>query len=113
MGLKKLRWVILTTIVVFYAFIYLATSKQVPLSDFCEKASNTASMFQQSYVVGSNCCSDTSFCVTVKDTTGVDWNALADTACLYLRTQGLTNCRVYVLQYTSIGIDTLANNKCP
>ena len=110
----KFKWVILSVATVFYALLYLATTKDVPVSDFCSKSVIAGSMLSgRSYVYVSGCCTDTALCVHVKDTTGIDWNLLADTACTYLHNEGLDHYRVFVIRHRSTGNDTVVNKKCP
>ncbi len=101
----------LASVILFYAFIYLATSKVVPVSEFCAKANTAGGLIKRSYVYGAGCCGDTAFCINVKDTIGVDWDLLADTACIYLHTQGLDHYRVFIIRNTATS-DTLINKKC-
>ncbi len=71
MKLKKAKWIMLASVILFYAFIYLATSKVVPVSEFCAKANTAGGLIKRSYVYGAGCCGDTAFCINVKDTIGV------------------------------------------
>ena len=101
-----------------YALLYTATSKQVPCDDDCEK---TGRVFQQlstnrTYVYGVYRCtqprpSDT-LCVLVRDTSGINWNMFADTACKIATQQGLLQQKIFILKNGTNPYDTLAKKLC-
>jgi hypothetical protein len=109
---------ILSAILIFYSFLYWATSvdkcgedcvKQSQLSDLLTK--------NRSYVYGASRCysgynADT-LCVYVKDTTGINWNLFADTACLYASSVGFSRQTILVLNNAIYPPSTLARKQCP
>ena len=111
MALKKAKWIIVSLIILFYAFIYVATSKVVPISAFCAKTMNIDSLLKanRSYVYGSSCW-DSGIQITVKDT-AINWNLFADTVCMYLHMDGVDHSRVVVSR--EVMPDTLVDRKCP
>jgi len=116
---KRKGWLILALVVSSYTFMY--TQSETPCDDDCEKLNslNTALHKNRSYVnyamrCGQNPASDT-LCVWVKDTTGINWNLLADTACLLATQNGLYKQNLFVITYdtSTLILDTLVRKQCP
>jgi hypothetical protein len=108
---SRLKWTLFSFVLVFYAFIYIATSKEMPCDEICDKFMAASSMIEKdrAYIRWASRCRDTSLCINV-DTSARNWNALADTACMYLNGLNLNNYRVII---TTTRGDTVANKKCP
>ena len=100
-----------------YSFLYIATSKSFCDED-CEKVGLVEEgLIGKSYVNYVGRCSysrvSDTLCVYVKDTTGVDWNHLADTTCVLAAQQGLLQQKIFILKYGTMSRDTLARKSCP
>ena len=55
-----------------------------------------------------------SICVWVKDTSGIDWNLLADTVCQVATLKGLLQKKIFILKSNSTGFpDTVVQKQCP
>ena len=111
--------ILLPLILLGYATLYIATSKQPICEGDCEKIQNlrTRMMNNRPYVwtvnrLGQDAGALNRFYVIVKDTIGIDWNRLADTACIYSREVGLTNQQIFVLLPRGV-VDTVARLSCP
>ncbi len=118
--MKKRKYNLLfVAIVVCYGLLYMATS--VPDKE-CIPCNQLSALYQKlsvnkTYITQVNSCSlqntvDT-VCISVKDTTGVNWTALADTACLYSKQQNMPTKAVYILKDNVFPRDTLAAVICP
>ena len=110
---------ILPLIVIVYASLYIATSKDVPCEGDCQKVYETGIAISNSrtYVYGVYRCtqpriSDT-LCIIVKDTLGINWNLFADTVCIIATQQGLIQQKIFVLKSGTSPPDTLARKVCP
>ncbi len=96
----------------------MATS--VPDKD-CIPCNQLSTLYQKlsvnkRYITQVNSCSrqntvDT-ICVSVMDTTGVNWAALADTACIYSKQQNMPTRVVYIINDNVFPRDTLASVVC-
>lgn len=96
-----------------YSFLYIATTKKEPICDWCQKINDAGYYLKNNrpYVLGTYPCGvSTNLCIKVNDSILHDWNALADTACMYLKSQNLSNYRTIITN--QIG-DTLVNRNCP
>jgi len=100
-------------ILVVYALLYTATTKRLPCEDTCEKIGQVSASLQNNrpFVNYAYQCGDSGLCVVVRDTIPYSWNLLADTACIYLKTQSLFNYNVTVLKISIV--DTIGQQKCP
>jgi len=118
--MKKSKVVVLALVLFFYAGLYLATTKKdVCITGDCEKIFLVTEALRnaKSYVYSANRCtyrqgSDT-LCIFVKDTTGVNWNALADTACLVAQDKGLLQQKIFIIKADHFPNDTVARKVCP
>jgi hypothetical protein len=118
---KRFRYLFLSVILIGYAFLYMATSVQEPCEGDCLKVENfnTAIRKNRPYIFSSYRCSyqsvSDSLCVYVKDTSGVDWNLLADTACQVATQNGLPQQKIFILQVnaSTTFIDTVVRKQCP
>ena len=114
---SRYRFLVLSVIIVFYAFLYIATRKNPPCENDCPKMQSIATTLTQAhkYVYGINRCENrpTGLCVLVQDTPGVDWNHLADTTCYLAKEQNLFAQEVLILKSGSYPNDTLGRAQCP
>lgn len=107
---------LLVIILSAYAFLYIATTKPVHCEGDCERTLNTyiALNAGRDYVYNVSRCSpqvtDT-LCILVKDTTGINWDLFADTACMVATQNGLLQQKIFVLKNATH--DTLARKSCP
>jgi hypothetical protein len=99
-------------ILLFYSLLYIATSKDYPCEGVCKKMSDVSTSLRNNrlYVLGAYQCRDSMLCVMVRDSIPQNWDALADTACIFLRSQSLINYRTVVVNQRQ---DTLAKKICP
>jgi hypothetical protein len=103
----------LSAILIAYSLLYIATSKTVPCDNpMCQKMENITNALRNRhpyfYSIGE--CRDSVMCAWVKDTTQINWNAFADTVCLYLNSESLLHYSTIVINVRG---DTLARKKCP
>jgi hypothetical protein len=114
---SRYRFLVLSLIIVFYAFLYIATRKDPPCENDCPKIGAIVSTLvtKYNYVYGVNRCENmpTGLCVVVMDTPGVDWNHLADTTCFLAKQQNLYAQQVLILKNGSYPYDTLGRAQCP
>jgi hypothetical protein len=117
--MKNKKSILLFLILGFYSVLYIATKYAEPCDGDCAKVQTVSDNLRQnrSYVIWASRCgyhsiSDT-LCVYVKDTIGINWNLLADTACLYSSQAGLTQQKIFIIKNFSSPIDTLARKVCP
>jgi hypothetical protein len=101
-----------------YAFMYIATSKRPICDGDCEKVRSVRIAYKsKSYVLSVERCSfprvSDTLCIYVKDTTGINWNQLADTTCIVAAQQGLSQQKVFILKTGTVPFDTLARKICP
>lgn len=113
--MKKIKQTLaLLTILGVYACLYMATSKPFPCEGDCEKLERVGDLLQQKssvqYAYGNE--RDSSFNISVYDSTQSIWTGLADTACIYLGDHGLNRYKVSVTKYRNY-LDTLAKRQCP
>lgn len=118
---NKLSFILLFLICGVYYVTFIAT-KPAPVCDSdCEKVNATGAqlyLHREGYVQGVYRCtyqrvSDT-LCVIVKDTTGINWDRLADTACMTAAANGLRQQFVLILtNRRGVPLDTLARLRCP
>src|SRR5688572_13532515 len=101
-----------SAILIFYAFLYVATKKEY-CDDLCQKIQEINIQMRQSrsFITGAYQCGDSILCVAIRDTIPYSWNNLADTACIYLETQSLFDYRVVIIKDNYI--DTLGQQQCP
>jgi hypothetical protein len=115
-GVKKL---IFPLIIISYSLLYLATTKVVPCDGDCAKIFRVDTMLTKNrdyiWYVG-RCISgrpaNDTICVLVKDTAGIDWNLLADTACQITSLVGLPGQKIIIMKSGAIP-DTVAKKQCP
>ncbi len=121
MAPKKARWVILALVILSYAFMYTQTKDRYLCNDDCQKVNsvNTSLVKTRNYIYYVNRCggqsptSDT-LCVFVKDTTGINWDLLADTACLVATQNGLYHQKLFICNWdtSTHSMDTLVRKQC-
>ena len=99
-------------VLIIYALLYMATSKRT-CDDTCEKIGLIDQEIKKGrpFIFSVYGCNDSNLCVVVKDTIPYNWNQLADTACIYLKTQSLFNYKVTILKNNFV--DTLGQVQCP
>jgi len=110
---KRRFKIALFAILFFYGLLYMATTKKEPICDWCEKIYDTGRYLKNNhpYVLGAYPCgASTNVCISVNDSTPHDWNALADTACMYLKSQSSSNHTTIITNQRG---DTLLNRNCP
>lgn len=114
--MKKIgKWIGLVAILLGYAFLYIATSKPYLCEGDCEKLESVGSLLQRSKSSVQSAYGnerDSSFNISVYDSTQTVWTGLADTACIYLRDHGLNRYKVSITKYRNY-LDTLAKRQCP
>lgn len=117
---KKNRFFILSIILIIYSLIFIATSKDVICEGDCEKINNFNSAIRngrESYVEWAFRCGPNQLhdeiCILVKDTSGINWNLLADTACNLATQKGLLQQKIFIIKNFSSPPDTLARKVCP
>ena len=112
------KHILLIIAVVFYSLLYVATSYPGSCLEDCQKITDLDTTLRKNrdYVYGVTRCtvyagSDT-LCVYVKDTTGINWNLLADTTCILATSKGLLRQKVFILKSATYPPDTLARKTC-
>ncbi len=119
MAYKKL---IFFAILFCYSFLYIATSRPfVCPDDDCEKMAGFQEALRngrESYVINAYRCSfnriSDTICVYVRDTSGINWNLLADTACNIATQKGLLQQKIFLLKLGQVSpVDTVVRRQCP
>lgn len=118
--MKKIKLLLLLAICVFYSFLFIATKPNVPCDDDCEKINAVDSRLRttrEGYIFAVGRCSykriSDSLCVYVRDTTGINWNLLADTVCMIATENGLPPQKVLIMKVGTSPLDTLVKKQCP
>jgi len=114
MNLKIGGFIGLSAILVFYAILYMATKPAEPCDENCEKFREVQLELQKNrpFIYAAYQCKDSNLCVAVRDSImPYSWNLLADTACIYLKTQSLFNYKVTILKMSLV--DTMGKQQCP
>jgi hypothetical protein len=107
---KQVKWLLLSSVLCFYALLYLATQKKC--DDECQKLKAVdRALRSDAAVYNTYQCGTAMLCVHVYDTLNRDWNNTAATACSSLNNEGLQHYKVYVVGRTHQ--DTLARQTCP
>ena len=108
---EQLKWIILSSVLLFYAFLYVATTKKQNYCDSCEKfVSISNKLLKDPFVLGANQCNTAMLCVYVKDTAAHNWSNVGDSAGVYLKESGFTSFTVAIIGRNK---DTLSKTKCP
>jgi hypothetical protein len=115
----KAKHFLLVLILSVYAGLYIATSTPESCDTYCEKIllinqqlSKNRPYFQNAYRCTNRQGSDT-ICLYVRDTSGIDWNLFADTACMTFSNYGLPGQKIFILKTGTTPPDTLAKKICP
>ncbi|MCX6316160.1 MAG: hypothetical protein NTW29_02640 [Bacteroidetes bacterium] len=115
----KTKHFLLVLILFVYAGLYIATSTPDKCDNDCERTNQTFMNLRlnRPYVSTLYRCtnrqgSDT-LCVFVSDTTGIDWNLFADTACMVASQNGLPRQKIFIIKSGATPPDTLAKKVCP
>lgn len=111
--------ILLVGVIICYGFFYIATSYEKDCIS-CNQLNEVYLKLAagRPYVLGVNSCAvnraslDT-VCISVTDTTGINWPGLADTACIISKQQSLSTKVFYVLKSGTSPQDTLAKVLCP
>jgi hypothetical protein len=117
--MKNKKSILLFLILGFYSVLYIATKRVLPCEADCQSVLTVQQNLRmnRSYVEGVFRCSyrlaSDTLCVMVKDTIGVNWNLLADTACSIATQAGLLQQKIFIIKNWSSPIDTLARKVCP
>ncbi len=115
----KIRYLIFVLIFVVYSALHIATSYQAPCIDDCEKVSDFSKALttNRDYVYGAYRCTNAAIsdtlCVQVKDTIGINWNLLADTACILATQNGLPRQKLFFIRNSNAVRDTILVKQCP
>lgn len=117
--MKRTQLFFLPLILLGYAFLYIATSKRLDCDGDCAKIAGLQNKLlpNRPYIVTVNRqdpynSANNRIYVFVRDTTGIDWNRVADTTCLYCHELGLTAQQIFVLRAANTN-DTLSRLNCP
>lgn len=117
--MKKIKILIFPFIIVLYGLIYVATSVEKECLGDCETMMlfNEALRENRNYVHGASKCgrsagSDT-LCINVKDSIGINWNLLADTACMLATQKGLLRQKLFLIRTVNSIRDTILFKQCP
>ncbi len=121
MTARKVRWMILALVILSYIFMYTQTKKDYLCNDDCQKiySIDTTLVRSRSYIYNINRCSRSpisdTVCVFVKDTSGINWELLADTTCIVSSQNGLLHQKVFIIGWhiLSQSYDTLVKRQCP
>jgi hypothetical protein len=110
------RWLLLSGVLLFYAFLYIATSKiedgPYACDEECEKIRKVDSLMRNDYPLTYTYKCNTDFiCLNLFDSTQSATKGLTDTACMYLKNEGLLNYKINVIGNN--GRDTLLKQPCP
>ncbi|HWR32229.1 MAG TPA: hypothetical protein VN451_01785, partial [Chitinophagaceae bacterium] len=120
--MRRNKYTILLFILTGYSFLFIATSvdKEIICDSDCEKIYNLNQALingRSSYIYGVSRCTRTNpsdtICVFVKDTIGINWNLLADTACILATQQGLLQQKIFILKNSQYPPDTVSRKQCP
>ena len=118
--MKNIKLIILSLILILYAFLYIATKPNFPCEGDCAKVQAVDSTIRhgrESYIIGTGRCSrgyiSDTLCVYVRDTLSINWNLLADTTCTIAVQNGLLQQKIFILKYGTYPPDTLARKICP
>jgi hypothetical protein len=112
---KQIKWFVLSGVLLFYSFLYIATSKvQMPYAcdDECMKFRKVDSLIRTTYPqTYSYKCNTDVLCLNLFDSSQYATQGLADTACMYLQNEGLLSYKISIIGNN--GRDTLLNQPCP
>jgi hypothetical protein len=119
--LKKYRFPALGIIILAYAFMQMATSKDLCDPDCQALRSIYVDLHtNNNFVYSVNRCPDymtrDTICVYVNSSGTADWNLLAERTCMLATANGLLQQHVFVLgdySTSTMTIDTLAEIQCP
>lgn len=110
---------IMLAVIGFYTLLYIGSSYPVRCEDDCQKVyqlDTTLSRKFDYFSWASRCTSSRvsdTLCIQVKDTIGIDWDRFADTVCLYARSVGLNQQKLFLIKWSSVSTDTVARKQCP
>ena len=114
---KNFKWLVLSSVLLFYSFLYVATSVEKDVPPRCDEncmkfRTVTDKIFADSLqAVSTVQCSTAQFCITVNDSTNNNWAAMADSACSYMKEEGLIDYTVNIIGYYNG--HTLVKQFCP
>jgi hypothetical protein len=118
--IKSIRILLVPAILIVYAALFMATKAAEPCDDDCEKVKEVRSAIfntREDYVLSAGRCSynrvSDTLCILVRDTSGINWNLLADTACTIATSKGLMQQKIFILKTGTSPFDTLAKKICP
>jgi hypothetical protein len=109
---KNLKWVVLSGVLFFYAFLYLATTRR-QCDDICQKFDRVSNhLLTDSCVVWLGQTNTSQYLLIVREYPPCSsWKALADSACRYMNNEGLRNYTVVIVSHDAR--DTLLKQTCP
>ncbi len=101
----------LFAILVAYSLLYIATTKPKKCDDLCQDFNDACNLIRRDrpYVTQAFHCWDSTLCMYVMDSSQNNWNALADTACMYLKFHSINGFRIIIINQNQ---DTLADKNC-
>lgn len=117
--MKKYSRFILFFILLGYALLHIATKYNYPCEDDCARVNEFSNELSSSrdYVYGAYRCSrvavSDTLCVYVKDTIGINWSLLADTACNIATQKGLQRQKLFFINNVNSIRDTILVRQCP
>jgi hypothetical protein len=116
----KAKWLALPVILLFYTVTFVATKRVEPCDTDCERINLFRQLFmidRESYVSQVGRCTyvrvNDTLCIGVKDTTGINWNTVADSACSIASNNGLPRQFIIIYKISTFPIDTLLKKQCP
>ena len=115
----KYSGVILFAIIILYGLMYIATSVDKECEN-CEKFEQVRNYFlkDSNHIQYVDRCFTSinpydSLCVSIKDSTARDWDAVADSICMIATQNGLPKRHVFIINYLGNVPDTLVIRHCP
>ncbi|HEX2536088.1 MAG TPA: hypothetical protein VHK69_20240 [Chitinophagaceae bacterium] len=105
-----LQWSGLLLFLGAYAAVHVATKK---CDEECIRREELMDAIRKDrpYVMYASVYNDSTLSVFVKEVPGIDWDRLADTACMFAHSKGLSRKFVAVIRYDPPA-DTLARQPC-
>jgi hypothetical protein len=108
---KYLKYAVLSSILILYALLYMATSKPMPCEDLCEKLVRMQQLASRPYITSHDMCNNNTYCVFVDTSYQKNWASVSDTICGYIRDVRLGDFMVLILNRDRQN-DTLHKRKC-
>jgi hypothetical protein len=108
---KVLHWAAVPALLAGYSLLHVATSKKC--DDECRKLNDLEQALSENrtYFRYADFPNDSTLQIHVTDTTGINWNHFADTACLLAQSKGAARHYILVTNMT-FPPDTLERMEC-